>query len=93
MPEKRGFYGEGWFFNKNTEGGRSLQKYPVSQMFHSGSTCGFSNIVISIPKRGILIAFFSNIADNHAAFKPIYDYLKKKKMIEFDIWRWHEATN
>ena len=93
LPEKKGFYGAGWFFNKNTEGGKSLPENLVSQMFHSGSTCGFSNIVIRIPKRGVLIAFFSNIADNHIAFKPIYDYLKKKKMIEFDIWRWHEATN
>ena len=100
LPEKKSYYGAGWFFNKKmtpkrkiTEGSMSIEKGDVNQMFHSGSTCGFSNIVIRIPKRGILIAFFSNIADNHAAFKPIYDYLKKKKMIEFDIWRWHEATN
>ena len=86
LPNKKGYYSAGWFFNTNTEG-------EVTEIFHSGSTCGFSNIVIRIPKKGILIVFFSNIADNHAAFKPIYDYLRSKKMIDSDIWQWHEATN
>ncbi len=96
LPDKSGFYGLGWFFNKNpldtclpsgkAEGGQL-------EMFHSGSTCGFSNIVIRTPEKGVLIAFFSNLADNHAAFKPIFEYLKSKKIIQSEIWQWHEATN
>ena len=93
LPNKKGFYGVGWFFNKNANASGARQEGSDVEMFHSGSTCGFSNIVIRVPKRGVLIVFFSNIADNHAAFKPIYDYLKKKKILKSDIWRWHEATN
>lgn len=93
LSDKKGFYGAGWFFNKNVTARHEATEGSAVEMFHSGSTCGFSNIVIRVPKRGVLIAFFSNIADNHAVFKPIYDYLKKKKILKSDIWRWHEATN
>jgi CubicO group peptidase (beta-lactamase class C family) len=86
LPNKSSFYGAGWFFNTHTEGG-------IAEMFHSGSTCGFSNMVIRVPEKGVLIVFFSNIADNHVAFKPIYDYLIANKIIKSDIWHWHEATN
>jgi CubicO group peptidase (beta-lactamase class C family) len=85
LPDKNGKYSAGWFFNENTEGGL--------MMFHSGSTCGFSNIVIRVPEKKLLLLFFSNIADNHEAFKPIFNYLKQKNVIKTEIWKWHAATN
>ncbi len=50
------YYGMGWFFAKCPNGSY--------EMFHTGDTCGFSNLVIRIPERGVLVAYFSNIADN-----------------------------
>ncbi|MBL7814291.1 MAG: beta-lactamase family protein [Saprospiraceae bacterium] len=81
LPQNKGFYNIGWFFNDEGE------------LFHSGSTCGFSNVVIYMPKKRVLVAFFSNIADNHKAFRPIYDYLRAKKVVQSDIWQWHDLTN
>lgn len=81
LPDKSGGYGLGWFFNEQGE------------FFHSGSTCGFSNIVVRNPKKGVLVACFSNIAGNHEAFKPVFDYLKKSGLVQADIWAWHNATN
>ncbi|GAB2548854.1 serine hydrolase domain-containing protein [Spirosoma aerophilum] len=48
------FYGAGWFY-------RQPEK-PI--LFHSGSTCGFNNYVVSIPSEGFLMVCFSNKADN-----------------------------
>ncbi|MVM39769.1 serine hydrolase [Spirosoma sp. HMF3257] len=50
------YYGAGWFFRQPTD--------PV--LFHSGSTCGFNNFVVSIPSKKFLMAYFSNKADNKA---------------------------
>ncbi|GAB4037839.1 serine hydrolase domain-containing protein [Spirosoma gilvum] len=48
------YYGAGWFFRQPSN--------PV--LFHSGSTCGFNNFVVSIPDKNFLMAYFSNKADN-----------------------------
>lgn len=50
------YYGAGWFFRQTTE--------PI--LFHSGSTCGFNNFVVSVPSKKFLMAYFSNKADNKA---------------------------
>ena len=51
---KNSYYGAGWFFRRPDK--------PI--LFHSGSTCGFNNYVISIPSEQVLIACFSNKANN-----------------------------
>ncbi len=48
------YYGAGWFFRQPSN--------PV--LFHSGSTCGFNNFVVAIPEKNVLMAYFSNKADN-----------------------------
>ncbi len=48
------YYGAGWFFRQPSN--------PV--LFHSGSTCGFNNFVVAIPEKKVLMAYFSNKADN-----------------------------
>ncbi|GGG02504.1 serine hydrolase domain-containing protein [Pontibacter amylolyticus] len=51
-----GYYGMGWFFSRRSSGGLEL--------YHTGNTSGFSNLVIRIPESDVLIACFSNLADN-----------------------------
>jgi len=60
-------YGLGWF---NGTGVKGLELY------HTGSTCGFSNVVNIVPSKRFLMVYFSNIADNHGLEKPIRDLLK-----------------
>ena len=55
------YYGDGWFFQQPTA--------PI--LFHSGSTCGFNNFVISIPDQKFLATCFSNRADNKANITAI----------------------
>lgn len=57
-------YGLGWFFSKRADG--SLE------MSHTGSTCGFANIVVRIPKEKLLIVYFSNIANNSKPYKELF---------------------
>ena len=85
LPDGKGYYSMGWFYHENPQQG--------IVEFHSGSTCGFSNLVLRIPKEGILIACFSNIADNHRAFQAILERLQQEGILQEDIWGWHEATN
>lgn len=85
LPDGAGYYSTGWFCKEHPEVGKIL--------FHSGSTCGFSNLVIRIPKEGILIACFSNIASNHQAFQPVFEYLQQKGMLPVEVWQWHEMTD
>ncbi len=59
------FYGMGWFFAKRKNGSY--------EMFHTGNTCGFSNLVIRIPEKKLLVVYFSNTADND---QPIADVLR-----------------
>jgi len=51
---KSSYYGAGWFYRQPAS--------PV--LFHSGSTCGFNNFVVSIPSKRFLMAYFANKADN-----------------------------
>lgn len=64
-------YGLGWF---NGYGAKSVELY------HTGSTCGFSNAVNIVPGKQFLFICFSNIADNHAIEKPIRDLLRAGKI-------------
>ncbi len=49
-------YGMGWFFSPRPNGGIEL--------FHSGNSSGFSHLVIRMPDRDVMMACFSNMADN-----------------------------
>lgn len=69
-------YGLGWF---NGNSGKGIELY------HTGSTCGFSNVVNIVPSSQFLFIYFSNIADNHAIEKPIRDLLKAEKIDETSI--------
>lgn len=62
-----GFYGMGWFFSRRKSGGL--------EMYHTGNTSGFSNLVIRIPENDVLIACFSNIADNPHLLTGFLDVL------------------
>ncbi len=60
-------YGLGWF---NTGGG---------ELFHTGSTCGFSNVVwFTLDGRNALV-YFSNLADHHAAAFDLEKTLNSRK--------------
>jgi CubicO group peptidase (beta-lactamase class C family) len=85
LGDGEGYYGAGWFFDRDVRGTLTL--------FHSGSTCGFSNVAVLVPEQGVCIAFFSNIAGNHEAFAPIYAYLQGIGLVEADIWKWHGRTD
>ncbi|GAB3509888.1 serine hydrolase domain-containing protein [Emticicia fontis] len=50
------------------------------ELYHTGSTCGFSNVVNIVPGKQFLFVCFSNIADNHAVEKPIRDLLRAEKI-------------
>ncbi|WP_245868687.1 serine hydrolase domain-containing protein [Pontibacter ramchanderi] len=62
-----GFYGMGWFFSRRNSGGLEL--------YHTGNTSGFSNLVIRIPENDVLIACFSNLADNAHLLTGFLDVL------------------
>ena len=64
MPQS--YYGAGWF---------EIASSPVI-LFHSGSTCGFSNFVIQIPGDEWSIVFFSNLAENTDPFRNIVQIVK-----------------
>ncbi len=51
-----GYYGMGWFCARRSSG--------ELEMYHTGNTSGFSNLVIRIPEKDVLITCFTNIADN-----------------------------
>ncbi|HRR10062.1 MAG TPA: serine hydrolase domain-containing protein, partial [Rhodothermales bacterium] len=74
-PQHR--YGAGWFFD-------------TEMWFHSGSTCGFSNFVIAMPASGKLVAWFSNRADDYAAFRKIQTLLIEEGFLKEAVWHWHE---
>ncbi|MFC5410657.1 serine hydrolase domain-containing protein [Larkinella bovis] len=80
-----GFYGLGWFFTQTKTGTQAL--------FHSGSTCGFSNCVVWIPAQKTLVVLFSNLADNHRPFADILNALKPAIELSGDIWALHNLTN
>lgn len=65
----QGRYGLGWFYAQDTQNSLAI--------YHTGSSCGFSNGVLLIPSKNYLFAYFSNIANNHAIEKDIVALLKK----------------
>lgn len=80
-------YGWGWFF---------VQKPGVPRtLFHSGSTCGFSNMVVEAPESQTLVVFMSNLAGNHGAFKPILEVLENAGVVQpgAHVWELHSRTN
>ena len=62
-------YGMGWFYSKCKNG--SLE------MYHTGNTCGFSNLVIRVPENQLLIACFSNMAGNPHLLTSFLDVLQQ----------------
>jgi CubicO group peptidase (beta-lactamase class C family) len=66
---QNGYYGMGWFFSRRRSG--SLE------MHHTGNTSGFSNLVIRIPENDVLIAYFSNLADNPHLLTGFLDTLQE----------------
>lgn len=65
----QGFYGMGWFFSRRQVGGLEL--------YHTGNTSGFSNLVIRILEHEVLIACFSNIAENPCLLTSFLDVLSQ----------------
>jgi len=71
------YYGLGWF--------NALDDKNKLSIYHTGSTCGFSNVVKIFPKDKLVIAYFSNIADNHKPFYEIEEIVKKSNIDESEI--------
>jgi CubicO group peptidase (beta-lactamase class C family) len=77
------FYAAGWF----------LSPGPPLLLFHSGSTCGFSNFVVRLPADELSIVFFSNLADNQKPFEAITRILKEANFADLTpIFQLHELT-
>lgn len=83
----QGQYGLGWFFQKN-------ETEPLA-LYHTGSTCGFSNGVLVVPSRKYLFLYFSNIADNHGIEKELISLVKKHNVYDtsFDFLKMVNLTN
>ena len=79
-------YGLGWF--------NAVDANNELALYHTGSTCGFSNVVKIIPKNKFTIVFFSNIADNHKTFYEVEALLKQNNIdeSEFDFRKMLELT-
>jgi CubicO group peptidase (beta-lactamase class C family) len=71
MPES--YYGAGWFIMASSP----------EVLFHSGSTCGFTNFVIQLPGDDWSIVYFSNLADNISPFRHIVRLLKEAGIGDF----------
>ena len=65
-------YGLGWF----NAGG---------ELYHTGSTCGFSNVVWFNPERKSAIVYFSNLADNHADFEKVREIASKHQIFSEQV--------
>lgn len=81
------FYSFGWFVHKT-------QTVPTVWA-HTGSTCGFSNVVIEIPAHKTLVVYFTNLANNHEHFYDIEQVLIQEKVLPsgFSLRKMHERTN
>ncbi len=79
-------YGLGWF--------NAVDANNELALYHTGSTCGFSNVVKIIPKNKFTFVFFSNIADNHKTFYEVEALLKQNNIdeSEFDFRKMLELT-
>jgi CubicO group peptidase (beta-lactamase class C family) len=60
-------YGMGWFYAKRSTGGL--------EMYHTGNTSGFSHLVIRILAQDVLVACFTNRADNPYLLTSFLDVL------------------
>jgi CubicO group peptidase (beta-lactamase class C family) len=77
------YYAAGWF----------QQLGPPMLLFHSGSTCGFSNNIVQFPADELTIVFFSNLADNHKAFETIARICKTTNFADFTtVFQLHDLT-
>ncbi|WP_299823542.1 serine hydrolase domain-containing protein [uncultured Pontibacter sp.] len=74
-------YGMGWFYANRSNGSH--------EFYHTGSTCGFSNLVIRVPESQLLVACFSNIADNPYLLTSLIDVLQQypETRLESDLVR------
>ncbi|AKD05095.1 serine hydrolase domain-containing protein [Pontibacter korlensis] len=66
---KHWYYSMGWFFAKDNDGN--------SELFHSGDTSGFTNLVMHLPQQETLVACFSNIANNQPFLNDLLQELKQ----------------
>ncbi|HVU55035.1 MAG TPA: serine hydrolase domain-containing protein [Puia sp.] len=81
---QKDYYAGGWFMTGDS---------PLI-LFHSGSTCGFSNFVIQLPGDEWSIFYFSNIADNSKPFRDIVRILQQEGVGDFSpVFRLHDMTN
>jgi CubicO group peptidase (beta-lactamase class C family) len=77
------YYSAGWFYKTSD----SLV------LFHSGSTCGFNNYVITVPSKKISIVFFSNLAENANLFRHILKTLHQCGFADYTgLFALHELT-
>jgi CubicO group peptidase (beta-lactamase class C family) len=65
-------YGMGWFNTITPQNGLEL--------YHSGSTSGFSNGVYFVPDKQFAFVYFTNLADNHGIEAKLIDILKTNKL-------------
>ena len=70
------FYNSGWFIQ--TFNGKNVYS-------HTGTTSGFSNVVIEIPEDDFFILFLLNVAHKHDLFLPLEHYLKENKILPAGI--------
>ncbi|WP_305951717.1 serine hydrolase [Emticicia oligotrophica] len=70
-------YGLGWF--------HTLDSKNILELYHTGSTCGFSNSVSIIPQKGFALVCFSNIANNHEVEKDIRAIIEKSGLNESKV--------
>ena len=77
------FYSSGWFYTVASP----------AVWFHSGSTCGFNNYVITVPSKKLSIIFFSNLADNATLFREILLLLHQYDFEDYTgLFALHELT-
>ncbi|MFC6999816.1 serine hydrolase domain-containing protein [Rufibacter roseus] len=67
-------YGMGWFFSERQDG--SLE------MYHTGNTCGFSNLVVRLPAHDLLLICLTNIANNHLLLPDLVQKVLKTTSVE-----------
>lgn len=81
-------YGLGWFFKRTDSLGKS-------ELTHTGSTCGFSNVVIQVPEEDLLIVYFSNIAGNHEVFDEVQSVINRHVSYKWKVnWKaMHQLTD
>jgi CubicO group peptidase (beta-lactamase class C family) len=76
-------YAAGWF----------LTLTPPRLLFHSGSTCGFTNFVVQFPAEELTIVWFSNLANNHKTFETIAAILKSANYADLTpVFHLHDLT-